>query len=133
MIPDFDGHGYLPPGIYPASLDEVEARFAGGSEIRRAEMESLRWLVELAKKAGVRRLVINGSFVTNVVEPNDVDCALLTGADFPRDRAAEDELRRGLPFLGTDLLEQEDFDRLVDVVFATDQHQVAKGMVEVIL
>ncbi len=62
-----------------------------------------------------------------------MDCALLTGADFPRDRAAEDELRRGLPFLGTDLLEQEDFDRLVDVVFATDQYQVAKGMVEVIL
>ncbi len=65
MIPEFDENGYLPPGIYPASLDEVEARFAGGSEIRCAEMESLRWLVELAKKAGVRRLIINGSFVTN--------------------------------------------------------------------
>jgi len=25
MIPPFDEHGYLPPGIHPATLDEVEA------------------------------------------------------------------------------------------------------------
>jgi hypothetical protein len=27
MIPPFKDHGYLPPGIHPATLEEVEARF----------------------------------------------------------------------------------------------------------
>jgi len=133
MIPEFDDRGYLPPGIHPASLDDIDARFGRQSEVRRVQMESLRWLVALAKEAGAERLIINGSFVTEQLEPNDVDCVLLTGKDFPRDRAAESELCGGLPFLGIDLFGKEDFSYLVDVVFASDQHQIPKGVVEVIL
>jgi len=133
MIPPFDAHGYLPPGIHTATLEEVETRFGGESELRRVQMESLRWLVDLARGAGVRRLIINGSFVTEVFEPNDVDCALLIEPGFPRDQAAEAELLRGLPFLEIDLVNQEDFDVLVETFFATDRQLVPKGMVEVIL
>ena len=99
MIPPFDEHGYLPPGIHPATLEEVGARFGCESEVRRVQMESLRWLVDLARRAGADRLVINGSFVTGVLEPNDVDRVILIGAGFPRDKAAEAELVAGLPFL----------------------------------
>ena len=77
MIPEFNDVGYLPPGVHVASLDEIAARFGHESEIRQAQMDSIRWLVEMAKKAGVERLILNGSFVTDVFEPNDVDCALL--------------------------------------------------------
>ncbi len=133
MIPDFDERGYLPAGVHLASLGEIEARFGRGSEVRRAEMQSLRWLVELAQAAGVQRLVINGSFVTDVAEPNDVDCVLLTGADFPRDPVAEDEIRSGLPFLQIDLVRHKAFDFMVSNVFATDREWLPKGMVEVIL
>ena len=131
MIPDFDEQGYLPAGVHLASLDEIEARFGRQSEIRRVQMESLRWLVELARKTGVQRLVINGSFVTERLEPNDVDCVLLTGMDFSRDRAAEREILVGLPFLEIDLVKQESFDFLVERVFATDRRQILKGVVEV--
>ena len=62
-------------------------------------MESIRWLVDLASKAGIERIVLNGSFVTDVYEPNDVDCALLIGQDFPKDESAAGELDDGLPFL----------------------------------
>ena len=96
-------------------------------------MESLRWLVALAKKAGAERLIINGSFVTERFEPNDVDCVLLTGMDFPRDRAAEREIRSGLPFLEIDLVRQKTFDFMVNNVFATDRQWMPKGVVEVIL
>jgi hypothetical protein len=41
MIPPFDNNGYLPPGIHPASLDEIKVRFGCGSELRRVQMESL--------------------------------------------------------------------------------------------
>ena len=85
MIPPFDENGYLPPGIHPASLDEIKDRFGGESELRRVQIESLQWLVDLARRAGVKRLVINGSFTTDVFEPNDVDCVLLIEAGFPRD------------------------------------------------
>src|SRR5262245_38317604 len=77
MIPDFNEDGYLPSGIHPATLDEIAARFGQESELRRVQMESLIWLVDLAKRAGVQRIVVNGSFVTAVLEPNDVDCVLL--------------------------------------------------------
>ena len=98
MIPSFDEHGYLPSGIHPATLDEIEARFGCESELRRVQMESLRWLVDLARRAGVARLILDGSFVSDVFEPNDVDCVLLIEAGFPRDNAAEVELVAGLPF-----------------------------------
>lgn len=132
MIPPFDEHGYLPPGTHPATLDEIEARFGRESELRRAQMESLRWLVDLARRAGVLRLIINGSFVTEVFEPNDADCVLLIGLGFPRDKAAETELLQGLPFLEISLVNQVDFDVLVERFFATDRHAIPKGMVEVI-
>jgi hypothetical protein len=95
-------------------------------------MDSLRWLDEVARRAGVERLILNGSFVTDVLEPNDVDCVLLIGSGFPRDRAAEAELLAGLPFLELSLVNQADFDVLVDEFFATDRHSVPKGMVEVV-
>lgn len=82
MIPPFNENGYLPPGLHEASLEEIAVRFGQESELRRAQMQSLRWLVPIAKRAGVKRLVINGSSVTDIFEPNDVDCVLLIGSDF---------------------------------------------------
>jgi len=40
-------------------------------------MESLAWLVDLARTAGIQRIVVNGGYVTDILEPNDVDCVLL--------------------------------------------------------
>ncbi len=133
MIPPLDDNGYRPAGIHPATLAEIEARFGQGSELRRVQTESLRWLVDLARRAGVARLVINGSFVTDVSEPNDVDCVLLIGPDFPNDTQAERELIRGLPFLQIDLVRDEGFRDLVERIYATDRDQIPKGMIEVVL
>jgi len=66
MIPPFDEFGCLPPGVHPATLDEIEARFGRLSEIRRVQMESVRWMADLAIRAGVDRIVLNGSFVTDI-------------------------------------------------------------------
>ena len=52
---------------------------------------------------------------------------------FPRDRAAEAELTTGFPFLELSLVNQQDFDLLVQAFFATDRHLRGKGMVEIIL
>ncbi len=132
MIPPFDDAGCLPPGVHRASLAEVEARFGVQSELRRVQMESVRWMVDLARRAGVQRIVLNGSFVTDIMEPHDVDCVLLIGHGFPADPVAEAELNAGLPFLDIALVGQPDFDEFVDEVFATDRFGTPKGMVEVV-
>ncbi len=131
MIPTCNDDGYLPPGIHRASLEEVAARFGQESELRQAQMESLRWLVDLAQRAGVERIVVNGSFVTDKLEPNDVDCVLLIGPGFPRDSAAEMELLAGLPFINLELVDTAAFEQFTEKTFATDRNLVPKGMVEV--
>jgi Family of unknown function (DUF6932) len=130
MIPPFMDNGYLPPGIHIATLEEVEARFGRESEIRRVQMQSIHWLLDIAKRAQIQRLVLNGSFVTDCFEPNDVDCVLLLGPDDTRDIDLEEELVAGLPFLQIDLVQQQEFDKMV-VIFASDRTDVPKGMEEV--
>ncbi len=94
-------------------------------------MESVRWMVDLAIRVGIRRIVLNGSFVTDIIEPNDVDCVLLVVPGQKRERAAWRELRKGLPFLEIRLVGQTDFDEFVEFYFASDRNRIAKGMIEV--
>jgi hypothetical protein len=133
MIPEFNEKGYLPPGIHRATVEEIASRFGREPELRQAQMESLRWLLDLCKRAGVERLVINGSFVTDTWDPNDVDCVLLAGGDFPRDETAELELRDGLPFIHFAIVDKDLFERYVQVIFGLDRKAVPKGVIEVIL
>ena len=95
-------------------------------------MESLRWLVDLARRAGVQRIVVNGSFVTGKLEPNEVDCVLLIGPDFPQEAAAEAELLAGLPFIIMELVDAVTFQRFTERTFASDRNLVPKGMVEIV-
>jgi hypothetical protein len=131
VIPSFDESGCLPPGIHPGTLSEVEARFGVQSELRRVQMQSVRWMVELAARAGVERVVLNGSFVTDIMEPNDVDCVLLIGTDFPKDPAASRDLQAGLPFLDVVFVDAAEFDYFVNRFFAFDRTRREKGMIEV--
>ena len=133
MIPPFDESGFLPPGVHPATLEEVQARFGRQSELRRVQMESVRWMVDLARRAGVLRIVLNGSFVTDIIEPNDVDCVLLFPSGRWRDRQALRQLRKSLPFLSIALVDQNDFNHLVEDFFAHDRLGTPKGMIEVLI
>lgn len=131
MIPEFNDDGYLPPGVHAASIEDIGERFGQEPELRRAQMDSLRWLVELAKRAGIQRIIVNGSFVTDTWEPNDIDCVLLQGPEFPSDLAADAELWAGLPFIQLVVVSQKDFDLYVNLIYATDRRGIGKGMVEV--
>jgi hypothetical protein len=96
-------------------------------------MESVRWMVELALRAGAERIVLNGSFVTDIMEPNDVDCVLLLRPAGRKGPAAIRELRDGLPFLDIAIVRAKRFDEYVTQLFATDRRGVPKGMVEVVI
>jgi len=87
MLPPFDDFGNLPAGIHSCTIEELVSRFGTGSEERETEINELLNFIDAAKKAGVQRLMVNGSFVTGKPEPNDIDLIVEVSAthDFAAD------------------------------------------------
>jgi hypothetical protein len=82
-LPALNADGDLPAGVYPATIDEVLARFGQGSAQRRKVAGLLHHVFALAKSTGhLDRLVVFGSFVTAKDEPNDVDVILVMRDSF---------------------------------------------------
>jgi uncharacterized protein DUF6932 len=71
MIPKFDG-GVLPPGIHQASWREVEERL-GWNATRQKLLLGLKALLEELARAGCSRVWLDGSFVTDKLDPGDFD------------------------------------------------------------
>jgi len=72
-IPKLGSGGELPPGIYLATILEVEEVFGQSSERRKKLMAGLKTVISIFKNAGVRKVYLDGSFTTNKVEPADID------------------------------------------------------------
>jgi hypothetical protein len=82
-LPEFNEVGDLPEGIHPTSLAEVVARFGSGTTQRTAVTDRLREIYRLAVATGhLDRVVVFGSYVSDVDEPNDVDMILVMRDDF---------------------------------------------------
>lgn len=134
MLPLFDDFGNLPPGIHLCSVAELTARFGSGSEEREAEINELVNFIEAAKKAGVRRLMVNGSFVTGKLAPNDVDVVFLPGQNYPLHSQDLDNDELVWPFLQIIVAADDaDFEAWATHQFATDRRKRPKGVVEVML
>lgn len=71
-IPPFDDNGNLPPGIYQVQLHDIEERFTW-TDKRKKLFQGLIQAAKNLESAGVFLLYIDGSFVTNKDEPNDID------------------------------------------------------------
>lgn len=84
MIPPFDADGNLPPGIHPATWDELVARF-GGTVGRRQLLDGLRRALLDLRAAGCTIAHVDGSFVTAAQNPGDFDgCWDLAEVDLRR-------------------------------------------------
>ena len=84
QIPPFRKDGYLPEGVHMSSEAEVIFRFGSSNRLRRRFSLRLRRWIDLAKKVGAKRLLIDSSFVTAIEEPHDVDTVILLPPDFSR-------------------------------------------------
>ena len=85
VIPDFVDIGgpwkVLPPGVHNTTLEEVETRFAT-SVHRKHLFSGFRDGVIALRKAGCRKIFLDGSFVTEKSVPGDFDvCWDSTGVD----------------------------------------------------
>lgn len=84
MIPAFDAGGNLPPGIHPASWDEIVTRYATNTR-RRELTDGLLDALRSLKRAGGRTAYLDGTFVTAKELPGDFDaCWEVAGVDAGR-------------------------------------------------
>ena len=77
MIPDFIARGELPPGEHPATLNQIELRYAT-NPIRRAQYEGLVRACSALAAAGATTVWLNGSYITAKTEPGDYDATFDT-------------------------------------------------------
>ena len=83
-IPELDDDGFLPEGVHECSLHELQQRFGDvqSSDQRSVLFDKLgQYLQEVRSTGLVVGLIVDGSFVTNKVEPNDIDLVLILPAD----------------------------------------------------
>ena len=134
MLPAFDDFGNLPAGIHRCSVEELAARFGSGSEERTVEISEPLEFIEAARTAGVRRLLVNGSFVTDKLAPNDVDVVVVPGPDYPGQGQKLDGDELVWPFLQIIVAADDaDFEAWAIRQFGTDRKGRSKGVVEVML
>ena len=84
MLPNFDENGFLPEGVWDCSVAEFASRFAvfRRSDRRLKLFSQLEvFLEEILKTDWIQEVIIDGSFVTNKDEPNDIDLILLTSKE----------------------------------------------------
>jgi hypothetical protein len=72
-IPALQKNGELPPGEHQASLDEIEQVYGSLNECRKLLMRGLRDAANNFELSGVKILWVDGSFITDKEEPNDID------------------------------------------------------------
>lgn len=73
MIPNYDKHGNLPPGIWDATIEEARDRFANKSARRALLFEALGEVLKILSNANCTEIYLNGSFITDTEEPGDYD------------------------------------------------------------
>jgi predicted nucleotidyltransferase len=87
----FNEQGDLPPGIHQTTLEQVKARFASVSIRRQVLFVRLELIYQIAKATGhLARFIVFGSFVTDKMEPNDVDVFMLMENTFDYSQLAGD-------------------------------------------
>lgn len=82
VIPSFNAKtGNLPKGEFSATWEEIVERF-GGTPRRRRLLNGLLVALESLRRAGCKKVYLDGSFVTAKVEPEDFDaCWEADGVD----------------------------------------------------
>lgn len=76
-IPDFCDGYHLPPGEHICAIEEIEQRFATGSDQRVRVWRCFRFYLDRCRDLGVipSVILVDGSFVTGRERPGDVDAA----------------------------------------------------------
>jgi len=139
MIPKCNNDGYLPKGIYKATLKQIEKRFGRSNKRRKKLFQNLRALVNLSRKhkKGIERFLLNGSFVTSKKLPDDLDCILIFNDCFDMNSPDIEKLYHAKKLFNAHLFifmkeNAEQYKKLI-AFFGYDRERKPKGYLEVVL
>jgi len=133
MLPEFDDDGNLPAGIHRCSFEELAVRFGTGSPEREVEIAELDEFLKWAQQKAIKRILVNGSFVTNAAAPNDVDVVILPAPSIDA-IILQGSFEMTWPFLQILVAADDaDFEAWATHDFATNRDGKKKGVVELIL
>lgn len=91
-IPSFDVYGLLPAGVHDCTLAEIEATFASNAHRSRLYWDFASCLENELRPRFNAPVYVDGSFVTNVDSPNDIDVVI------DMTQASREERQQGLRF-----------------------------------
>lgn len=83
-IPEFNSDGLLPEGIFTCSLEEIEqhfGRFRGTDRRPNLTVKLIEYMRELRAANIAKSIIINGSYITDIDQPNDIDVLLILKDD----------------------------------------------------
>ena len=139
MVPEFNKYGNLPAGIYKSSLTCIEKRFGTNSKKRISLFKDFQNFLELITpfKTNIKRLILDGSFVTSKETPGDIDCIMIieNGFRFTPDIVEKLCDSKKLYNIHLFMFEEKNTERYRDIlnIFSKDRDLKPKGLVEVIL
>ena len=84
-ILEFDDNGNLPPGIYEITIEEIEKHYSFSPK-RKELIKGLKEMLKALKDIGCKKFYLDGSFVTNKLEPGDFDACWETHPDIEWDK-----------------------------------------------
>jgi hypothetical protein len=139
MLPKFDEHGNLPPGIHRATLEEVIERFSILKSLKRRSLtNNLRGFFGFIQDFAVG-IYIDGSYTTSKLAPNDIDLIVILPSDFVFDSPAGQRLGRIIAQRKTLCLhiftyvqgrQDQEIQKLIDL-FTEDRDGNPKGLIHV--
>ena len=92
-IPGLNQNGLLPRGVHDCTLDEIAGSFAGNPHRKRLFQNLVACLEQEIRPVFVHPIFVDGSFVTDKDDPEDVDIVL------DLKEASDEQKFRGLMFM----------------------------------
>ena len=139
MLPEFNKYGNLPAGIYKSSITCIENKFGKSSEERISLFNNFRKFLKILSpfKKNIKRLILDGSFVTSKESPGDIDCIMIIENNFRFIPEIVEELGNSKELYNIHLFTFEEKNtescRGMLNFFSKDKDLKPKGIIEVIL
>ena len=139
MLPEFNKYGNLPAGIYKSSITCIENKFGKSSEERISLFNDFRKFLKMLSpfKKNIKRLILDGSFVTSKESPGDIDCIMIIENNFRFIPEILEELGNSKELYTIHLFTFEE--KNIEICrgmlnfFSKDKDLKPKGIIEVIL
>lgn len=139
MIPEFNKYGNLPAGIYKSSITCIENKFGISSEKRILLFNNYQIFLELLSpfKKKIKRIILDGSFVTSKESSGDIDCIVIIENNFRFTPEIVKKLCDSKKLYNMDLFicEERNIEKYRNILnfFSKNRDLKPKGIIEVIL